>query len=101
MPSSRFGPNTPRVTSVPSTVWLFTSEAGKQWIEVTAAELDIDTVMRLFEMQADIDIVGGETYYVQNLTVGGPLRLRRKQPIQGDLYFNDGRKFHSDGRVTL
>jgi hypothetical protein len=102
MPSNRFGSNQPHVSVIPSTVWLFISSSGKQWIDVTAAGLSIDVVMDIFERSgADIDLLGGETYHVQNLTVGGPLRLRRKQPLQGDIYFNDGRKFYSNGEVSL
>jgi hypothetical protein len=89
----------PRIMSGNHTAWLATSESGKQWIDITAAELPIEDVISMFQRHAEIK----EPFYVQNVSVGGPFRLRRRmyQPQYLQWYCNDGRKFHSDGRTTV
>lgn len=89
----------PRLDSEPSTTWLITTESGKQYVDVTVATLPLQTVIDMFDNYVN----PCEPFYVQRITVGGFMRLRRSmlQPKSMQLYFGDGRKFHSDGKVTI
>lgn len=88
------------IRTAPCAVWLITTAPDKkQYIEVTARDCPVETVIDIFKRtNPDGD---NAKFVVQNITVGGPFRIKHKQPEHLQWFSGDARKVDHKGKIHL